>query len=194
MSFKYQTQDFKPMTYELLDTSVRQIHKEINDFLARENLRVKYVAPILRGGGIPGTLLAYYLGIIDMLPIQIKSGAGKRTFETKIPFDYDVKLASDECILLVDGNHATGKTANIARKMITDKLGENTKIIYACVTQDYAHRDVVDGVVFSTAALYTNEMKDLSPAECKKVGVDYAPVYLYPWEDKKTEMDALNAK
>ncbi len=193
MSFQYQAQDFKPMTYELLDTSVRKIHQDINAFLARENLRIKYVVPILRGGGIPGTLLAYFFGIIDMLPIQVKSGARKQLFETKLGFDYNVKLAPDECILLVDGNHATGKTANLARKMIADKLGADVKIIYACVTQDYAHRDRVDGVIFETRALYTNETKALSPDECAQVGVDYAPVYLYPWEDKQVELDALNA-
>ncbi len=193
MSFKYQTRDLKPMTYELLDSSVRQIHKEINDFLVRENLRIRYVVPILRGGCIPATLLAYFFGVIDMLPIQVKSGPGKRSFETKIGFDYDVKLASDECVLLVDGNQATGKTASIARKMIIDKLGKKTKIIYACVTQDYAHKDVPGNFVFTTAALYTNETKALSEKECQNLGVEYAPVYLYPWENKQTEIDALNA-
>ena len=38
----------------------------------------------------------------------------------------------------------------------------------------------------------TNEMKELSENECKKLNINYSLVSVYPWENVKEELKELN--
>lgn len=81
----------------------------------------------MRGGGVPAIKLSHMFNVIDMLPIQLKHNYENHGIDTKIGLDYlkGNSISENECILLVEGNHVTGETANIAVKMIREKFGEN---------------------------------------------------------------------
>ncbi len=148
----------------------------------------------MRGGGVPAIKLSHMFNVIDVLPIQLKHNHETHGIDTKIGLDYlkDNSINENESILLVEGNHVTGETANIAVKMIREKFGENVKIIYVSLTRDYTYKDSVKNICFTTWAMTTNEMKELSKEECNKLGINYNLVSVYPWENIEEELDELN--
>ena len=126
---------------------------------------------------------------------SLKYNYETHNIDKKIGLDYvkNTNIDSNECILLVEGNHVTGKTANIAVDMIRKKFGDNVKIIYVSLTRDYTYRNSVNNVCFTTWAMTTNEMKELSEDECKKLNINYNLVSVYPWENIEEELNALNS-
>ena len=94
--------------------------------------------------------------------------------------------------MLVEGNHVTGETANIATDMIREKFGKDLKIIYVSLTRDYTYKNSVKNVCFTTWAMTTNEMKELSKEECNKLRINYNLVSVYPWKNIEEELDELN--
>lgn len=94
--------------------------------------------------------------------------------------------------MLVEGNHVTGETANIATDMIREKFGKDLKIIYVSLTRDYTYKNSVKNVFFTTWAMTTNEMKELSKEECNKLRINYNLVSVYPWKNIEEELDELN--
>lgn len=125
---------------------------------------------------------------------QIKHNHETHEIDTKLDLDYlkDNSINENECILLVEGNHVTGQTANIATNMIKEKFGEDTKIIYVSLTRDYTYKDSVKNICFTTWAMTTNEMKELSKEKCNELNINYYLVSVYPWENVEEELDALN--
>ena len=76
--------------------------------------------------------------------------------------------------------------------MIREKFGEDAKIIYVSLTRDYTYKDSVKNICFTTWAMTTNEMKELSKEECNKLNINYNLVSVYPWENVTEELDELN--
>ncbi len=148
----------------------------------------------MRGGGVPAIKLSHMFNVIDMLPIQLKHNHETHGIDTKIGLEYlkDTTINENECILLVEGNHVTGETANIAVEMIREKFGKDVKVIYVSLTRDYTYKDSVKNICFTTWAMTTNEMKELSKEECNKLGINYNLVSVYPWENIEEELDELN--
>lgn len=94
--------------------------------------------------------------------------------------------------MLVEGNHVTGRTANIAANMLRQKFGETVKIIYVSLTRDATYENSVENVCFTTWAMTTNETKELSKEECEKRNINYWLVSVYPWENVEEELKELN--
>ena len=194
MKYIYTEKDLDLISWERIDSFIDKIYKDVNDYLKSNNLLIRYIAPIIRGGGVPAIKLSPMFNVIDMLPIQLKHNSETGNIDTKIGLDYlkDNSINENECILLVEGNHVTGKTANIAVNMIREKFGDDVNIIYVSLTRDYSYRDSVKNVCFTTWAMSTNEMKKLSKEECKKLNINYNLVSVYPWENIKEELEELN--
>ncbi len=194
MKYIYTEKDLDLISWERIDSFIDKIYKDVNDYLKSNNLLIRYIAPIIRGGGVPAIKLSHMFNVIDMLPIQLKHNSETGNIDTKIGLDYlkDNSINENECILLVEGNHVTGKTANIAVNMIREKFGDDVNIIYVSLTRDYSYRDSVKNVCFTTWAMSTNEMKKLSKEECKKLNINYNLVSVYPWENIKEELEELN--
>lgn len=145
MKYKYTKKDLDLISWERIDSFIEKIYKEVNNYLKSNNLSIRYIVPIMRGGGVPAIKLSHMFNVIDMLPIQLKHNHETHRIDTKIGLDYlkDNSINENECILLVEGNHVTGETANIATNMIKEKFGEDVKIIYVSLTRDYTYKDSV---------------------------------------------------
>lgn len=194
MKYKYTEKDLDLISWKRIDEFIDKIYSDVKNYITENNLKIKYISPILRGGGVPAVILSHMFNIIDMLPIQLKHNSETHDIDLKVGLDYkkDTQVAEDECILLVEGNHVTGTTSNIAVKLLREKFGENVKIIYVSLTRDYSYRNSVDNVCYTTWGLITNETKQLSEEECKKLGINYNLVSVYPWENIKEELFELN--
>ena len=148
----------------------------------------------MRGGGVPAIKFSHLFDVVDMLPIQLKHNSETNAIDTKIGLDYvqNTDLQENECILLVEGNHVTGRTANIAANMLRQKFGETVKIIYVSLTRDATYENSVENVCFTTWAMTTHETKELSKEECEKRNINYWLVSVYPWENVEEELKELN--
>lgn len=191
MKYKYTKKDLDLISWERIDSFVDKIYKDVNNYLKSNNLSIKYIVPIMRGGGVPAIKLSHMFNVIDMLPIELKHNHKTHEIDTKIGLDYvkDNFISENECILLVEGNHVTGETANIDTNMIKEKFGEDAKIIYVSLTRDYTYKDSVKNICFTTWAMTTNEMKELSKEECDKLNINYNLVSVYPWENVIEELN-----
>lgn len=194
-NYKYTEEDLDMVSWERIDEFIDKIYGDVSEYLKKNNLSIKYIVPILRGGGIPALKLSHMFDVVNILPIQLKYNAKTSLIEKKISLDdyENIKEVGDnEVILLVEGNHCTGRTANIACKSVKEKFGENVKVIYVSLTRDYTYKDSVEGTVFTTWAWTTNESKRLTKEECEKLNIDYHKVSVYPWENAKEELEELN--
>ena len=195
MKYIYTEKDLDLISWERIDGFIDKIYKDVDNYLIQNNLKIKYIIPIMRGGGIPAVIFSHLFDVVDMLPIQLKHNHETHNIDKKIGLEYvsDSNIDSNECILLVEGNHVTGKTANIAVDIIRQKFGNDVKIIYVSLTRDYTYRNSVNNICYTTWAMTTNEMKELSEDECKELNINYSLVSVYPWENVKEELKALNS-
>ena len=194
MKYIYTKKDLDLISWERMDKFIEQIYNDVNNYLKANSLSIKYIAPIMRGGGIPAIKLSHMFNVIDMLPIQLKHNHETHGIDTKIGLEYvkDTEINENECILLVEGNHVTGETANIAVQMIKEKFGEDVQIIYVSLTRDYTYKDSVKNICFTTWAMTTNEMKELSKEKCNELNINYNLVSVYARENIEEELDELN--
>ncbi len=194
MKYEYTEKDLDLISWERIDQFIEKIYQEVKQYLEEAHLSIRYIAPIMRGGGVPAIKFSHLFDVVDMLPIQLKHNSETNAIDTKIGLDYvqNTDLQENECILLVEGNHVTGRTANIAANMLRQKFGETVKIIYVSLTRDATYENSVENVCFTTWAMTTNETKELSKEECEKRNINYRLVSVYPWENVEEELKELN--
>ncbi len=120
MKYTYTEKDLDLISWERIDNFINKIYEDVDKYLKINNLTIKYIVPIMRGGGVPAIKLSHMFNVIDMLPIQLKHNHEAHSIDTKIGLDYvkNNTINENECILLVEGNHVTGETANIAVNII----------------------------------------------------------------------------
>lgn len=190
----YTKKDLDLISWERIDEFIEKIYSDVKNYIDDNNLKIRYISPILRGGGVPAIKLSHMFNVIDMLPIQLKHNSDTQQIDLKVGLDYlkNPKINENECILLVEGNHVTGTTSNIAVKLLREKFGNNVKIIYVSLTRDYTNRNSVKNVCYTTWGMTTNETKEISKEECKKLGINYHLVSVYPWENIEEELFELN--
>ncbi len=193
----YKKENIIRISWKQFDFYLKKIKEEIEKYLEENNLKIDFIVPILRGGGIPGLKLAFDLKIIKVFPCQYKYFYYQNKIRLKKINQLDVNnligIRKNPVVLVVEGNHSTG---HIAKKAISDikRKKPNAKIIYACIAKDYFYKDSVKGVVFSTHGLYTNENRKLSKEECQKLKIKHDKVFIFPWENIKEEISSLNGE
>lgn len=194
MKYEYTEKDLDLISWERIDQFIEKIYQEVKQYLEEAHLSIRYIVPIMRGGGVPAIKFSHLFDVVDMLPIQLKHNSETNAIDTKIGLDYvqNTDLQENECILLVEGNHVTGRTANIAANMLRQKFGETVKIIYVSLTRDATYENSVENVCFTTWAMTTNETKELSKEKCEKRNINYWLVSVYPWENVEEELKELN--
>lgn len=195
MKYIYTEKDLDLLSWERIDKLIDKIYMDVNNYINKNNLKIKFISPILRGGGVPAVKLSHMFNVIDMLPLQIKYNSITKNRDIKYGLDYlsDYSINDDECILLVEGNHCTGATANAAINILRKKFGNNVKIIYVALSKDYTNRNSAKNVIYSTCGMLTNETKQLSKDECDDLCINYNLVTVYPWENVKEELFELNS-
>lgn len=194
MKYIYTEKDLDLISWERIDKFIDKIYFDVKDYIEKNCLIIKYICPILRGGGIPAIKLSHMFKVIDMLPIQLKNNSKTQEIDIKVSLDYvkDTKINDNECILLVEGNHYSGRTSNFVIDLLKEKFGNDIKIIYVSLTRDYAHRNSVKNVCYTTWGMTTNESKQTSKEECEKLGIDYKLAPIYPWENIQEELFEMN--
>ena len=49
----YTENDLDLISWERIDSFIEKIYSDVSDFIRKNDLKIKFVSPILRGGGVP---------------------------------------------------------------------------------------------------------------------------------------------
>ena len=163
---------------------------KVEKYLNENNVKVDVVVPLLRGGNIPGTYLAYRLNILKIVPVQYKyffeNGLAELRQVNEDLFEKDAKMT----FLLVEGNHCFGISASYAAKGLKKQFPD-CEIIYAASNMDYHYQDVVKDAKASFYGRLQNSCEECSEEECKKLGFDYKKYEIFPWENIEEELTTM---
>jgi len=190
----YSKEDIEQTTWEEHGKTLEDLRRKVESYLAENDIEIDAVVPILRAGNFPGTYLAYKLDVLRVVPVQYKYFFNEEddeiTLEKLMPLRTDL-LEENATILLVEGDHCFGTTANLAAREIKRKIPDST-IIYAADRMDYSYstNEYAEAVFYGKA---TNETRELDEKECKQKGV-LTGTHLFPWENYEEEWKTLQAE
>ncbi len=183
--------DFVIMTWEEYEGHIKALSEKISAFLAEYGEKIDIIVPVLRGGGIPAISIAYKLEVVAMRCIQMKHDYKSKSINilsnelTSLP-----EPNAPYTILLVDGYHASGRTAYMAYDMIRSAL-PNAKIIYATIGRDVGYLKDEREFLYSCHSLTSNEC-GVIPKEISEAEGMLTKYTLFPWESLEDELCNMN--
>lgn len=192
---KYKRENYYVQAWDEYLPELTSLINKVTKYVQAENLTVDAVVPILRGGNIPATFLAYQLKVLIILPVQYKYFfvPGKVELRRLQSLNTDFLTRKDPTLLLVEGNHCYGNQAKYAAEDIK-KVLPNSKIIYATSNMDYNYQSVVSSAEISIYGSLTNACKELTDKECARLGLEYKRELLFPWENIAEEWEIVELK
>ncbi len=175
---------------EYLEKELDILLSKVQKYIRENNIKIDAVVPLLRGGNIPGTYLAYRLEVLRIAPIQYKY-----FFKDNVANLVQMQKVNEELFnkkdkltfLLVEGNHSYGTSAAYAAKGLKEQF-PNCKIVYAASNMDYNYQNVVDE--YAEASFYgslNSSCEELDRAKCIELGIDPDRINIFPWEDGDEE-------
>lgn len=192
---KYKRENYHVQTWAEYKPELDRLIDKVTQYIKQNQLIIDAVVPILRGGNIPATFLAYTLDVLTILPVQYKYFfvPGKCELRRLLGISKNQIPQSKPVILLVEGNHCYGNQAKYAAKDLK-KTFPQSKIVYAASNMDYNYQNVVEDAEVSFYGTLTNCCKELSDAECQKLGLEYKRDLIFPWENIDEEWEIIELK
>lgn len=184
-------ENYRKIPHEEFLKYIDKICKGLKKYLEENNLRVDYICPVLRGGGVPAIYISHKLNIVKFAPFQVKYVSyndGSSNCEILFnPLD-NIKLEKGKPVfLVVEGMHSTGHSAKICVEEIKNKY-PNSIVLYVAVTKAYGYNGLGDLVSYEDVGFYYNRRnKEYSKEECEKLGIEYFNP-LFPWENFDIEL------
>ena len=159
---------------------IDKICKDLEKYINENQLKVDYICPILRSGGVP----AIYIS--NRLNIKFNND----TSSTEIlfnPFNSLQIKKSNPVFLVVEAMHSTGSSVALCINEIKKNF-KDAIILYISVTKAYGYRDFKGEVAYENTGFYYNRCnREYSKEECEQLGIEfYNP--LFPWEDLELEL------
>lgn len=192
---KYKKQNYYVQNWTEYEEELNKLTKKIVDYVNENKIVIDAVVPILRGGNIPATFLAYTLSILNILPVQYKYFfiEGKCELRKLCGINKEVIYKEDPVFLLIEGNHCYGNQAKYAAQDLK-KAFPKCRIIYGASNMDYNYQDVVKDAEISFYGNLTNCCKELTDEECEKLGIEYKRELMFPWEKIDEEWEIVELK
>lgn len=194
---KYKKENYHVMSWTEYELELNKLTSKIIAYLSEHKIKVDIVVPILRGGNIPATYIAYRLGILTILPVQYKYFFLKGVCQLRRLLSIDVQsvFKSSPTFLLIEGNHCYGNQAKYAAKDLK-KAFPTSRIIYGASNMDYKYQNVVEDAEVTLYGNLTNCCKELSDHECEQLGIinGYKVELLFPWEHIDEEWKIVELK
>lgn len=72
MKYMYTEKDLDLIYWKRIDKFVNKIFKDVCEFIDSNNLKMKFISPIVRGGNVPATIVSHMFNCVDMLPLNFK--------------------------------------------------------------------------------------------------------------------------
>jgi hypothetical protein len=192
---KYKKENYYVQTWDEYKNELDKLAAKIVNYVKKNNLKIDAIIPVLRGGNIPATFLAYTLDILSILPVQYKYFfiPGKCQLRRLLEIDQTAIIRDNPVFLLIEGNHCYGNQAKYAANDLK-KIFPKSRIIYGASNMDYKYQDVVTDAEVSFYGNLTNCCKELTDEECDKLGIQYKKELLFPWEKIDEEWEIIEFK
>ena len=194
---KYKKENYRVMSWAEYESELIKLTDKVTNYVKQNKLRVDLVVPILRGGNIPATYLAYTLNVLTILPLQYKYFfvPGKCELHRLLAINKQAVIEDNPVILLVEGNHCYGNQAKYAAQDLKATFPQS-RIIYAASNMDYKYQNVVKDAEISFYGNLTNCCKELTDQECERLGIvnGYKAELLFPWEKIDEEWKIVELK
>ena len=161
------------------------IDKLINDL---KGYNFDAIAPILRSGSIPATMIGNKLKIVPTIPLQIKYNYNSKTIDIlqRPRCPENMNKTTIKNILVTECNTSSGKGAQTALDLLQSEFPES-KIHYACVTKVFGGPEKIEGYESYHIGQWTNEaFKTNAPREYRE------GITIFPWETDEFELQDIN--
>ncbi|MFH1232912.1 MAG: phosphoribosyltransferase [Patescibacteria group bacterium] len=192
---KYTKNDFDKRSWQEYADIMEKILKDVQKYIVKNKIKIDAIVPILRGGNVLGTFLAYRLHLLRILPVQYKYFfIGEKEAELRqILFTIEKGMFNNNpTFLLVEGDQCFGNTVITAVNDIK-KIFPKAKILHIADCLDYSYRDSAkDYVEKIFYGEYTNHCEELSKEECKRLGIGKSS--MAPWENYEEEIATVSGK
>lgn len=185
-------ENYRKISYDEFLKYIDKLYAGLKKYIEDNNIKVDYICPVLRGGGVPAIYLSHKLNIIKFAPFQVKNVAyndGRN--ECKILFNPLDNLKIDKenpIFLVVECMHTTGYSAQLCINEIKKKYS-SAIILYVAVTKAYGYKRFNDIVSYEDYGFYYNRRnREYSKEECKRLEIEYFSP-LFPWENIDIELN-----
>jgi hypothetical protein len=189
---RYKKENYVVQSWSEYQEEIDKLTEKVVDYVNKNKVVIDAVVPILRGGNIPATFLAYTLGVLNILPVQYKYffPTGKCELRKLLGINKEMIYKENPVFLLVEGNHCYGNQAKYAAK----EAFPNCRIIYAASNMDYNYQNVVKDAEVSFYGNLTNCCKELTDEQCEEMGIEYKRELMFPWEKVDEEWHIVELK
>ena len=181
--------NYKRMSNEEFIECINKLSRDLESFIEKNNIKIDYICPVLRSGGIPAIYISNKLNIIKFAPMQVKHIAyknGKNKIEMLFkPFSSIELKKINKIFLIVEAMQSTGTSVEMCINYIKETY-KDAKILYVCLTKQYGSKSFSKDTIYEDTAFYYNGFNGFSEEECKKLNVEYF-YPIFPWEDPETE-------
>lgn len=183
--------NYKRMSHDEFLQYIDVICKELSKFIRRNEIKIDYICPVLRSGGVPAVYIANKLNIVKFLPIQMKHITYKDG-ENKIemifnPFNSIEINKNKPIFLVVDAIHSTGTSVGICIDEIKNRY-KNAKILYVCLAKQYGSHNFKDKTIYENQAFFYNGENNFNEEKCEQLKIQYCSP-LFPWENLQIELE-----
>lgn len=187
-------EDFYNITWEDYNKIAVELSEKVKKYCLENGYEIDCIMPILRGGGVLGIHLSHMLNIVQMKPFQYKYMWVDNEYEPVELLEPKLDAISDfknNCILVTEGNHCSGATAQKCIYKIRQLL-PTAIIIYACLVRDASFLKPLDGTTYEVYGILSNESKKLTADDCEKNGI-LNKYSVFPWESVEEEIKEVNS-
>lgn len=184
----YSAKDANPMNWEEMDGLVDTL---ISKILA-SGIKISVISPILRTGGIVGSILAIKMRVLPMMSVQFKHFYKPTAVDqvSSVP-GILIDTQGPMHVLLCDGNTDSGSTAVKSAAAIKARYPQ-AKIYLATLTKVYGGPNILEGIEQIFFGRMTDE--NFRASEEEKIKLDLrSGITIFPWENTEDELADINA-
>lgn len=192
---KYHKENYYVQSWAEYQEELTKLVEKVVAYIKEHKISVDAVVPILRGGNVSGTVLAYALDVLTILPVQYKYFFIDGMCQLRRIHEINKELVyrDDPMFVLVEGNHCYGNQAKYAAKDLKTAFPK-CRIIYGASNMDYHYQNAVEDAEVSLYGNLTNCCKELTDEECERLGIQYKKDLLFPWERIEEEWEIVELK
>lgn len=185
-------ENYRPLEHSEFIKYIDKLCTNLDKYLKENNIKVDYICPVLRSGGIPAIYISNKLNIMKFAPFQVKHIAyknGENTIELIYNPLTNLKIEKpNPCFLVVEAMHSTGTSVKLCIDEIK-KCYPTAKILYICVTKAYGYPSFENYVDYEDVGFYYNrDNQEYTEEECQKMHIEYYNP-LFPWENLEIELN-----
>lgn len=185
-------EDFYYVSWSQYEKAAIEISQKIHKYCSENDITITHIVPILRGGGVLGIHLSHMLNVTKVNTCQYKYVSEDKKY---VPMEllaprFEKEIDRNACILVTEGNHCSGATAQKCINSIRQLVSEVT-ILYASLARDANHLKPMEGTVYEVYGFLSNESKAFSPEYCKKNNIP-DKFSIFPWESVEEEIREIN--